>query len=191
MLGGAGGKSETAAPPRPAALGPGGPGDLPRGGQRFQHVFEGTGDGPLAPRRSEFRHNLVSLGHQHGLAGLGQPDVFREFRLELFDPDDLHVVMVVTGGHRVNACNTHVETSGDLMSMVGSTLPFPLTRDEQERTRDPRPSIQERYGDRATYLARMREALGPSVAARHVLAEDVDAIVERAGQLWDFLHGGR
>ena len=80
---------------------------------------------------------------------------------------------------------------GDLMSMVGSTLPFPLTRDEQQRTRDPRPSIQERYGSRATYLARMREALGPSVAARHVLAEDVDAIVERAGQLWDFLHGGR
>jgi hypothetical protein len=77
---------------------------------------------------------------------------------------------------------------GDLMSMVGSTVPFPRTRDERERTRDPRPSIQERYGDRAGYLARMRESLGPAVAARHILAEDVDAIVERAGQLWDFLH---
>src|SRR5262249_29684304 len=77
---------------------------------------------------------------------------------------------------------------GDLMSMVGSTLPFPLTRDERERTRDPRLSIQERYGDRAGYLARMREALGPAVASRHILAEDVDAIVARAGQLWDFLH---
>jgi alpha/beta hydrolase family protein len=78
---------------------------------------------------------------------------------------------------------------GDLMSMVGSTLPFPLTRDERERTRDPRPSIQERYGDRESYLARVRETLTPAVAARHVLAEDADAIVERAGQLWDFLHG--
>ena len=53
---------------------------------------------------------------------------------------------------------------GDLMSMMGSTLPFPLTRDERERTRDPRPSIQERYGDRAGYLARVRETLGPAVA---------------------------
>jgi hypothetical protein len=80
---------------------------------------------------------------------------------------------------------------GDLMSMVGCTLPFPLTRDERERSGDPRPSIQERYGSRAGYLARVREALGPAVAARHILAEDVDAIVERAGQLWDFLHRAR
>jgi len=80
---------------------------------------------------------------------------------------------------------------GNLMSMIGSTLPLPLTRVERERTADPRLSIQERYGDRASYLARVRETLGPALAARHVLAEDVDAIVERAGQLWDFLHGRR
>jgi hypothetical protein len=76
---------------------------------------------------------------------------------------------------------------GDLMSMIGSTLPFPLTPEERTRTKDPRPSIQERYGDRAGYLAKVRESLGPAVASRHVLEEDVDAIVERAGQLWDFL----
>jgi hypothetical protein len=28
------------------------------------------------------------------------------------------------------------------------------------------------------------------VAARHLLAEDVDAAVERAGALWDFLYSG-
>ncbi|HXJ77512.1 MAG TPA: alpha/beta hydrolase domain-containing protein, partial [Candidatus Methylomirabilis sp.] len=77
---------------------------------------------------------------------------------------------------------------GDLMSMVGSTLPFPLTRDERERTKDPRLSLEERYGSRPGYLAHVRRALEPAVAARHVLAEDVDAIVERAGQLWDYLH---
>jgi hypothetical protein len=79
---------------------------------------------------------------------------------------------------------------GDLMSMMGSTLPFPLTRAERERAGDPRPSIAERYHSRAAYLERMREAAQKLVASRHVLAEDVDAIVERAGGLWDYLHRG-
>jgi hypothetical protein len=79
---------------------------------------------------------------------------------------------------------------GDLMSMMGSTLPFPLTRAERERAGDPRPSIAERYHSRAAYLERMREAAQKLVASRHVLAEDVDAIVERAGALWDYLHRG-
>jgi hypothetical protein len=76
---------------------------------------------------------------------------------------------------------------GDLMSMMGSTLPFPLTRAERERTRDPRASIAERYPSRAAYLDRVRATTQQMVAARHVLAEDVDAIVERAGKLWDWI----
>jgi hypothetical protein len=78
---------------------------------------------------------------------------------------------------------------GDLMSMMGSTLPFPLTRAARERTGDPRPSIAERYPSRPAYLDQVRQTTHKLVAARHVLAEDVDAIVERAGQLWDYLHG--
>jgi hypothetical protein len=78
---------------------------------------------------------------------------------------------------------------GDLMSMMGSTLPFPLTRADRERAGDPRPSIAERYPSRGAYLESVRAAALKLVAARHVLAEDVDAIVERAGQLWDYLQG--
>ena len=77
---------------------------------------------------------------------------------------------------------------GDLMSMMGSTLPFPLTRADRERTRDPRPSIAERYPSRAAYLEKVREATKKEVAARHLLAEDIEAIVERAGKLWDYIH---
>lgn len=77
---------------------------------------------------------------------------------------------------------------GDLMSMMGSTLPFPLTRADRERTRDPRASIAERYPSRTAYLDKVREVTQKLIAARHVLAEDMDAIVERAGQLWDMLH---
>jgi hypothetical protein len=74
------------------------------------------------------------------------------------------------------------------MSMMGSTLPFTLTRAGRERAGDPRLSIAERYASRGAYLEKVRESAQTLVKARHVLAEDVDAIVERAGQLWDYLH---
>jgi hypothetical protein len=77
---------------------------------------------------------------------------------------------------------------GDLMSMMGSTLPFPRTRADRERAGDPRPSIAERYPSRGAYLENVREAALKLVAARHVLAEDVDAIADRAGRLWDYLN---
>ena len=76
---------------------------------------------------------------------------------------------------------------GDLMSMLGSTLPFAVTRAAREASGDPRPSIEERYASRAAYLARAREAAVRLAAERHMLAEDVDAVVERAGRLWDFI----
>jgi len=74
---------------------------------------------------------------------------------------------------------------------MGSTLPFPLTRAERERTGDPRPSIEERYPSRKAYLERVRETTQQLVAARHVLAEDLEAIVERALRLWDWVHEHR
>jgi len=76
---------------------------------------------------------------------------------------------------------------GDLMAMMGSTLPFARTAAERARTGDPRPSIEERYRGRDDYQARVRREAEAMVAERHLLAEDVDALVERAGQLWDVL----
>ena len=76
------------------------------------------------------------------------------------------------------------------MQMMGSTLPFPRTPAEREQRRDPRVSIQERYGTRAGYLAAVRAAAETLVAARHALAEDVEAMVERAGQRWDLIERG-
>jgi hypothetical protein len=77
---------------------------------------------------------------------------------------------------------------GDLMSMMGSTLPFPRTRAERERTRDPRVSIEERYSSRAAYIERVRTATRELIAARYVLSEDLEGIIERAGKRWDWIH---
>ena len=72
--------------------------------------------------------------------------------------------------------------------MMGSTVPLSLTRAARERTGDPRPSIAERYPSRAAYLERVREATRKLIAARYVLAEDLEAIIDRAGRLWDWVH---
>lgn len=76
---------------------------------------------------------------------------------------------------------------GDLMAMMGSTLPFPRTAVERARTGDPRLSIEERYAGREDYLARVRGDAETMVSSRQLLAEDVDAVVARAGALWDLL----
>ena len=76
---------------------------------------------------------------------------------------------------------------GDLMSMMGSIFPLARTAAERDRTKDPRPSIAERYGDRASYFERVRREADVMVASRFLLAEDVDAVVARAGLLWDFI----
>jgi len=75
---------------------------------------------------------------------------------------------------------------GDLMSMMGSTLPFCRTADERARHGDPRPSTAERYASRDAYLARVRAACAELCALRHMLAEDVEAMVARAGRQYDF-----
>jgi hypothetical protein len=80
--------------------------------------------------------------------------------------------------------------AGDIMAMMGSTLPFSRTADDRARTGDPRPSIAERYASREDYLARVRAAADTLVAARHMLAEDVDAVVVRAGRLYDLVQAG-
>jgi hypothetical protein len=79
---------------------------------------------------------------------------------------------------------------GDLMSMMGMTLPLTRTRQEREQRGDPRPSIEERYPSRAAYLDAVRRAAEALVAERWMLAEDVDAVVARAGEQWDLFQRG-
>jgi hypothetical protein len=78
----------------------------------------------------------------------------------------------------------------DLMAMMGSTLPFARTREARTRRGDPRLSIAERYASKDDYLARVRAAAQALVDARHMLAEDVDAVIARAARQWDLFEEG-
>jgi len=71
--------------------------------------------------------------------------------------------------------------------LLGSYVPFASTKAERERTHDPRLSIEERYQSRDRYLKQVQDAATSLVKDGYVLAEDVPAIVKRAGDHWDLL----
>jgi hypothetical protein len=70
--------------------------------------------------------------------------------------------------------------------MAGSYIPFVKTKAEREKAGDPRLSVEERYSGRADYVHRVEEAARKLVQERCMLQEDVAAIVEAAGQHWDW-----
>jgi hypothetical protein len=75
--------------------------------------------------------------------------------------------------------------AGQILSMQGSTLPFPATRAERERRSDPRLSIEERYLDRDDYVTRVRVAAEVLARQRYILDEDVDIVVTNAAARYD------
>jgi hypothetical protein len=72
-------------------------------------------------------------------------------------------------------------------TLVGSTIPFPATREIRETTRDPRLSIAERYPSREAYLEQVQKATEALIQARYLLAEDLDEIIAQAGQHYDLV----
>ena len=60
-----------------------------------------------------------------------------------------------------------------------------MTRVAREQAGDPRPSLEERYADRATYLGRVSEAASKLVAEGYLLEDDRAAVVARTMGRWD------
>jgi hypothetical protein len=69
---------------------------------------------------------------------------------------------------------------GELCDRFGTFVPFAATRAEREAAGDPRPSLEERYGDHAGYVRRVEQAVSKLVAERLLLAEDGERFVARA-----------
>ncbi len=76
---------------------------------------------------------------------------------------------------------------GQIMPQIGSTIPFPATREDREASGDPRPSIEERYASREDFLEQVERAAQALVDARYMLAEDIGTVTEQAGQRYDSL----
>ncbi len=72
-------------------------------------------------------------------------------------------------------------------TLLGSTIPFAFTRSERQASGDPRASIEERYASKEDYLSQVREAAEKMIDERYILPEDMDTILEQAGEHYEFL----
>jgi hypothetical protein len=79
----------------------------------------------------------------------------------------------------------------ELVALAGSSIPFATTKAQRTASGDPRPSVEERYSSKDDYVRRVREAADKLVKERYLLADDVNATVARAGEMWDFVTASR
>ena len=88
-----------------------------------------------------------------------------------------------------NFRNKTVGGADQLYPLLGSYIPFTATAAQREQTRDPRPSIAERYSSREAYLEKVQKGGAKLVSERYLLADDLKVLVDRAGRHWDLLVG--
>ncbi|OLC16691.1 MAG: hypothetical protein AUH29_04325 [Candidatus Rokubacteria bacterium 13_1_40CM_69_27] len=70
--------------------------------------------------------------------------------------------------------------AGELCYLDGSFVPFAKGKAEREAKADPRRSIEERYRDKADYVAKVRQAAATLQRDGDLLAEDAQRIVDQA-----------
>jgi hypothetical protein len=68
----------------------------------------------------------------------------------------------------------------DLCGLSGATLPFAKTKAEREANKDPRLSLEERYGSKDGFVRAVEEATRRLVKERFLLQEDADRYVQAA-----------
>ncbi len=68
----------------------------------------------------------------------------------------------------------------ELCDRDGSLIPFARTKRERDAAGDPRPSLEERYGSREAYVAKVKAAVEALVADRLLLPADAAAYVKAA-----------
>jgi Alpha/beta hydrolase domain len=76
--------------------------------------------------------------------------------------------------------NVYKKEPSELCDRDGSFIAFSKTKAEREAAGDPRPSLEERYGARADYVAKVKAAADALVAERLLLPADAAAYVQAA-----------
>jgi hypothetical protein len=76
--------------------------------------------------------------------------------------------------------NLYARVPSELCDRDGSYIPFARTKAEREAAGDPRPSIEERYGARDAYVAKVRAVADELVRDRLLLPADAAAYVRAA-----------
>ena len=76
-----------------------------------------------------------------------------------------------------------------LYSMAGSWIPFPVSKVERKKRKDPRMSIEERYRTKDDYIEKIAAAAQQLVKDGFLLDRDMAYLRDRAAKEWDFVIG--
>jgi Alpha/beta hydrolase domain len=68
----------------------------------------------------------------------------------------------------------------ELAGLLGSFVPFAMTKSERREKGDPRPSLQERYKNRRDYVKQLSRAARNLVEQRYLLSEDAERMISEA-----------
>ena len=68
----------------------------------------------------------------------------------------------------------------ELCGLLGSYIPLPKTKEEREKSGDPRLSIEERYKDQADYVQKLSRTARTLMDERFLLPEDAERIIDEA-----------
>ena len=74
---------------------------------------------------------------------------------------------------------------GALVPLIGATIPFPPTRADRAKTKDPRRSIEERYRSQDEYLAQVQKVLDDLVIKGYLVYDDEPMMLQRATDEWE------
>lgn len=83
-------------------------------------------------------------------------------------------------GWNVTAGGARPFHAGQICNYVGGMIPFAKTRAERTANRDPRLSLEERYGSHEGYVAAVRRAAERAVGAGFLLLADAERLVREA-----------
>lgn len=80
-----------------------------------------------------------------------------------------------------------VGASHEFLLLQGSWIPFATTRAQCAETRDPRPSLEERYATKEIYLGRVKAVAQELISQRFLREEDLAVQLKQAGERWDWV----
>jgi Alpha/beta hydrolase domain len=83
-------------------------------------------------------------------------------------------------GWNITAGGARPFHQGQICNYVGGMIPFARTAAERRSSGDPRLSLEERYGNHAGYVAAVRKATERAMAARFLLQEDAQRLIQQA-----------
>ena len=77
----------------------------------------------------------------------------------------------------------------ELEDFWGNWIPLSRTEEERKERGDPRPSVETLYSSEEAFLEAVQFEARKLIDRRHLLAEDLQAVLRRAASTWRLLHG--